>query len=223
MSIQSDNFVAVAGATKLRRKRPVGRPTKRKNGKAYSGAERSKNWRRKEKIREQQRKYGLPTDMSQQVMEWYTPPDIIQAAHRVMGKIDVDPTSCELAQTVVRAKIFHTVDDNGLKHPWHGTIWLNPPYTRGFIALFVDKLITEINAGHATQAILLTRGGTDTKWFHRAATAAQAVCFPSRIKFWSADRKIKTSLMTQVILYFGNKPEKFQKQFSQFGFVRMFV
>jgi hypothetical protein len=220
MSIQTDDFVNTRTLTKSRRKRAVGRPTIRKNGQAFTGVERVQRYRKKFKMREQRRKHGL---VRGECVEWYTPETIIQAARRVMGKIDVDPSSCELAQTVVRAKTFHTILDNGLKQDWHGNIWLNPPYSRGFISLFVDKLIAEINAGHTTQAILLTRCGTDTKWFHRAATEAQAVCFPSRIKFWGAGKQIKTSMMTQVILYFGDKPDKFGKQFSEFGFVRIFA
>jgi ParB family chromosome partitioning protein len=220
MSIQTDDFVNTRSLTKSRRKRAVGRPTIRKNGQAFTGVERVQRWRRQEKIREQQRKHGIANG---ECVEWYTPAEIIVAARHVMGRIDLDPASCELAQTVVKARMFHTADDNGLKHPWHGNVFVNPPYSRGYIPLFVNKLIAEIHAGHTSQAILLTRGGTDTKWFNRAAGAASAICFPSRIKFWGVDKQIKTSMMTQVILYFGNKPEKFRKKFSQFGFVRIFA
>jgi hypothetical protein len=38
--------------------------------------------------------------------EWYTPVKYIEAARRVLGNIDLDPASCEAAQTTVRARQF---------------------------------------------------------------------------------------------------------------------
>ena len=40
--------------------------------------------------------------------EWYTPPDYIEAARTVMGEIDVDPASSDLAQRTVQAAKYFT-------------------------------------------------------------------------------------------------------------------
>jgi hypothetical protein len=38
--------------------------------------------------------------------EWFTPPECIAHARAVLGDIDLDPASCEIAQQVVRAQVF---------------------------------------------------------------------------------------------------------------------
>ena len=44
-----------------------------------------------------------------------------------MGEIDLDPaTSAEANETVLAAE-FYTETDDGLKKPWRGRVWLNPP------------------------------------------------------------------------------------------------
>ena len=60
--------------------------------------------------------------------EFYTPPHIIEVARACMGGIDLDPASCAMANETVRATAFYGVKDDGLKRPWFGRVWLNPPY-----------------------------------------------------------------------------------------------
>ena len=119
--------------------------------------------------------------------EWYTPAEYVEAARTCLGSIDLDPATAPLAQQTVRAAHFFTRDDDGLRHDWRGRIWLNPPYAQPDISRFVDKLLAELAAGRAMQAILLTHNYTDTGWFHAAAGRCAAICFTrGRIKFVSA-------------------------------------
>ena len=83
--------------------------------------------------------------------EWYTPAEYIEAVRACLGAIDVDPASSARAQESVRASRFFTRDNDGLRHDWHGRIWLNPPYSQPDIARFVDKLLAEIGAGRVRQ------------------------------------------------------------------------
>ena len=58
------------------------------------------------------------------------------------------------------AKKMYNKDDDGLKQEWSGRVWLNPPYSRPLINLFVRKLAEHGNG----IALLFNR--CDNKMFH---------------------------------------------------------
>ena len=60
---------------------------------------------------------------------WYTPPDIIKRARRVLGGFDLDPASDDFGNTRVKASTYYAKDvmGGGLARPWYGRIFLNPP------------------------------------------------------------------------------------------------
>ena len=72
--------------------------------------------------------------------EWYTPPEVIKDARRVMGSIDTDPASSRVAQKVVQASIAWLAGE-GLENPWVGNVWLNPPFSNP--APFVEAMIAK--------------------------------------------------------------------------------
>jgi ParB family chromosome partitioning protein len=109
--------------------------------------------------------------------EWYTPPQYIEAARRVLGEIDLDPASCETAQKNVRAKQWFSKQDDGLRQKWRGKVWINPPYSKPLLGPFVTKLCEELSAGDVSAAIMLVNNNTDAAWFHEAGEIAQAICF----------------------------------------------
>src|SRR5690348_6054415 len=95
--------------------------------------------------------------VSSKTAEWFTPGHYIEAAREVLGDIDLDPASCELANRTVRATRFFDAAQDGLRQQWHGRIFMNPPYRRdGIQGRFVAKLITEYRDGRCTEAIILT-------------------------------------------------------------------
>lgn len=146
--------------------------------------------------------------------EWYTPKEIIEAAREVMGEIDLDPASSELANQIVRAEKFYTINSDGLTKDWHGRIWLNPPYARGMVEKFIDKLIDS----EFEQAIVLVNNATDTKWFSRLADSANVIVFPrGRVKFSTPDGSKGSPLQGQAIVYIGDNGVKFREVFEKFG------
>jgi len=154
--------------------------------------------------------------------EWYTPSKYIEAARTVMGSIDLDPASCELAQETVQANQYFTIDENGLTKEWRGNVWLNPPYSKETVGLFAAKLVEE--TANLSQAIVLVNNATDTQWFHEIASVATAICFVrGRIKFNDKNGKpANTPVQGQVCIYVGGNAEKFCLVFSSFGIVARF-
>jgi len=151
--------------------------------------------------------------------EWYTPEYIIAAARRVMGSIDLDPATSETANKVVGADRYFTEQDNGLVQEWNGNVWMNPPYAQPLISEFSDKICEQFNVGNVNQAIVLVNNATETRWFQQVAGAASAICFPQgRIKFWHPERE-SAPLQGQAILYLGDYPGNFTKEFGEMGFV----
>jgi len=147
--------------------------------------------------------------------EWYTPPEIIASARCVMGSIDLDPASSDLANDFVEAEEYITEEEDGLEVSWEGNVWLNPPYAQPLISHFIDKLVdSEIK-----QACVLTNNGTDTKWGQVLINHASAVCFiAGRIKF--IDKQGIPSgapLQGQMVCYLGPNAETFLKEFSRHG------
>jgi phage N-6-adenine-methyltransferase len=153
--------------------------------------------------------------------EWYTPAEYVEAGRACLGGIDLDPASSQAAQSTVRAAHFFTREDDGLRHPWPGRIWLNPPYAQPDIARFIEKLLGELEAGRAEQAILLTHNYTDTSWFHAAAERSAAICFTrGRIRFVSATGELAAPTQGQAFFYFGSAEWRFLETFGSFGFIR---
>jgi phage N-6-adenine-methyltransferase len=152
--------------------------------------------------------------------EWYTPVEHIERARRVLGEIDVDPASHPLAQKRVKATQFFTKSDDGLKREWRGKVWLNPPYAQPDIELFIDKMLLELGAGRATEAILLTDNSTDTVWAQKAALAASLTCFTrGRIPFESPTRGVAAPVQGSAFFYFGGYGDRFAREFADVGVI----
>lgn len=147
--------------------------------------------------------------------EWYTPPEIIEAARAVLGVFDLDPASSAEANTVVQAERFYTIEDDGLGQSWSGRVWLNPPYSQPEIVQFCEKLAAHVRAGDVSAAIVLVNNATETGWYRALTSVAAAVFFPAgRIKFWSRDRETTSPLQGQAVLYIGPHVETFTRVFA---------
>lgn len=152
--------------------------------------------------------------------EWYTPDEYLIAARSVLGGFDLDPASSVTAQEKIKASAYYTKDDNGLIKPWHGRVWLNPPYSQPLIFQFIERLCDAFDSGEIESAIMLTHNYTDTRWFHKAAGTSKAICFTKgRIKFYSPTGEVAAPTQGQAFFYFGPDCDLFNRKFSEFGFV----
>lgn len=155
--------------------------------------------------------------------EWYTPGDIAAAASRVMGGIDLDPASCAEANNLIKARAFYTIRDDGLKQPWHGKVWLNPPYGKSEEnesnqALWLARLFEFFWDRQVQQACTLVNAATGNAWFEPLWD--HPLCFPRRrIRFVApaAAGEKHQPTHSNVIAYLGDRVDRFVEEFAQFG------
>lgn len=160
---------------------------------------------------------------SSQTDEWYTPPDIIEAARLAMGSIDLDPASCPAANRVVRATHYYSERVDGLseQHPWTGNVWLNPPYG-GQAQFFVARLIREYRATNVPQGIaLLNSQAVTTAWCESAIQASDAVAFSrGRWEFEPGNGRVVSSPAGgSMLLYYGQRAKEFREHFDRYAHV----
>jgi len=146
--------------------------------------------------------------------EWWTPKKYIDAIHKVMGGIDLDPASCEEANKTVMAKQFYSPEDDGLSKEWGGRVFLNPPYGEEGPP-FIEKLYNSL--GPVTEAIILINSrSTDAEWFQPLFHGV--ICFTDhRIDFNSPNKKETSSTHGSCFVYFGLNKKKFAEVFKGFG------
>lgn len=110
--------------------------------------------------------------------EWLTPPKLIER----LGPFDLDPCA-PVQRPWDTAKLHFSENEDGLKQPWSGFVWMNPPYGKS-LSKWVEKL-----AIHGDGIGLIPLRSTDTKWFHDHiwGRAAAIIFYKGRIRFWNSD------------------------------------
>lgn len=106
--------------------------------------------------------------------EWLTPPNIVSA----LGRFDLDPCS-PINRPWATADKHYTIEDDGLRLPWVGRVWCNPPYGTQ-TAIWLKKCAEHGNAIALTFARTETRMFFDAVWYN-----AHALLFiKGRLKFY---------------------------------------
>ncbi len=148
----------------------------------------------------------------------YTPPEIIALVRLVMGEIDLDPASDDVAQQWISAANYYTPTQDGLSHPWFGRVWLHPP-TPGKTAKWINKVLLEYESGRICEVILLVTPSVSSKWFQKLTRFP--VCFPNeRISFLDDQGKSQSQPKHgNAIFYLGQNIQQFQQVFATVGSV----
>lgn len=159
----------------------------------------------------------LKTLTSHNSDEHNTPDYLVEAARKVMGSIDLDPMSNELANKTVKAKTYYTKEDDGLEKEWFGNVWLNPPFSLSKLA--IPKLINSYEKGEVTQAVLLVKSDVSTKKYK--LLYSYPFCeLDRRVKFES-NNTTQGSPFPVVLFYLGSNFYKWNQVMSKLGKVHI--
>lgn len=122
----------------------------------------------------------LGVHFSSATPEWPTPQGLFDELSFVYGGFSLDP--CATVQNAKCQKFF-TQEDDGLRQPWTGKVFLNPPYGRE-IGRWVKKAWEESQKGALVVCLLPAR--VDTRWWHDYAKKGHVHFIRGRLKFGCA-------------------------------------
>ena len=117
-----------------------------------------------------------------------TPREVVDAAAGLTGGAFTLDAAASATNT--QCPVFYSIADDGLRKPWSGRVWCNPPYSN--CADWVRKAWAEWDAGNVTAiAMLLPSNRTEQGWWQtlveprRDTTGSplHTVFLPGRIRF----------------------------------------
>lgn len=95
--------------------------------------------------------------------EYPTRANTFAALDSRFGPFDLDPC-CTIDSK--KAPAFFTLEHDGLRQPWHGRVYMNPPYNRGVINLWMEKAVTEVQSGRVDLLLAVIPASTCASWWH---------------------------------------------------------
>ena len=102
---------------------------------------------------------GKPVMFSSRSGLWETPQGFFDELDKEFHfTLDV----CALPENA-KCPRFYTPEQDGLKQPWEGVCWCNPPYGRG-VGEWIRRAAQA--AGEGAVVVMLLPSRTDTRWFH---------------------------------------------------------
>lgn len=126
--------------------------------------------------------------------QWATP----QALFDELSK-EFDGFTLDVAADATNAKCerYYTREQDGLKQPWTGKIWCNPPYGR-VIKDWIAK--GKEAADNGATVVFLVPARTDTRWFHEIVLPHAEIRFiKGRIKF--GDSKVGAPFPSMLVVF----------------------
>lgn len=138
---------------------------------------------------------------------WCTPKELLETLYQVFPRFDLDPCSptSNPRRAPVKAFLHYTVDDDGLSLPWHGSVFLNPPYGRS-LPNWTAKAKSEVAAGNAATVVAVLPARTDTRWWHQDIAGHAAVFFlRGRLAF---DDSGQSAPFPSALVVWGGTPEQ---------------
>lgn len=161
---------------------------------------------------------------SHKEVEWYTPEEpYIKMVREVLGDIELDPASNEMANGWIKATSFYTEKEDGLKQEWKAqTVFLNPPYSKtagkSNQAVWSQKMADEFRAGNFKEGILLVNTTNGYGWYEDLYRAYPVCLVRERIRFINeAGVQGGQAKRGQTFVYMGAEEDRFRAVFQRIG------
>ena len=121
--------------------------------------------------------FGAQQGASRSSDVWLTPPAILA----VLGPFDLDPCAAPDPRPWPTAARHYTAADDGLRQPWAGRVWLNPPYSAA--GIWLQRLVQ-----HRTgTALIFARTDTAAVQEHVLLQSTAVLFIRGRVRFHHPD------------------------------------
>jgi DNA N-6-adenine-methyltransferase (Dam) len=112
----------------------------------------------------------------------------------LLGHFDVDP--CGNERSHVDAQLWYDVAHDGLAQEWHGSVFVNPPYSD--VSPWAERL-----AAHQDPWVALVKLDPTTAWWRTlvCTPGAQWAAFRKRIKFERSDKPPLTANFPSALVW----------------------
>jgi len=154
-------------------------------------------------------------------VEYYTPSEIVEAVRRVLGFIDLDPFSSAAANDLIGAQHYFTANEDGLKQDWFGRFFMNHPFGREMNPRCVKKAESEFAIGHTVQGCAITFACTSEAWFKPLLLRPQCFLTPRTNYLLPDGSTLRGVTKGSVVTYYGRNVQKFVREFSALGVVKV--
>lgn len=105
----------------------------------------------------------------------FTPETLLATLYGIFGSFDLDPCAHPDSPVVAGTRFFGGPEDDGLKRDWHGSAYVNPPFTHA--QPFARKCFQEWSAGRCHLVVALLPARTHTSTFHDVIAGVADVFF----------------------------------------------
>jgi hypothetical protein len=161
----------------------------------------------------------MQAEQDPQDNSYATPPELWRPLADCVDGFDVDP--CSGAENTPIADKRYTKEDGGLRQPWHGDVFVNPPWSTNGTGnakdAWLSKCRREARRDRVDSVVALIPSDTSAGWFHEHVLSAELLCFygPGRLSFVGEDRNPSFGLLIPV---YGDA-EPYQEVLERFGTV----
>jgi phage N-6-adenine-methyltransferase len=119
----------------------------------------------------------MSVHFSSKTDDWATPQEFFDSVAKEFGPFDLDVCA---DRKNAKAPRFYTREDDGLRQPWAGKCWMNPPYGRE-IGRWMQRAYEAAKQGASVACLVPAR--TDTAWWHDYAAKGVVRFIRGRLKF----------------------------------------